>query len=362
MQNNNYVVIMAGGIGSRFWPLSRVNKPKQFLDILGTGKSLIQLTYERFCKIVPKEQILFVTNEQYRDLLKDQIPDITENQILGEPFAKNTAPCIAYATYKIFKENKKANIVVAPSDHLILDEVAFARHINLGFDYVSTHDSLLTLGIQPHRPDTGYGYIQYIKENPDNEIFKVKTFTEKPNLELAEQFLESGDFLWNAGIFIWNVKTIKEALGAFLPELDELFNKGHKALGTAKEKDFINTVYPVCENISIDYGIIEKAENVHVLPSEFGWSDLGTWKSLNDVISERTDENQNVAINTQAMFENSSGCMVVSENNKLVVLQGVSDIYVINTEDALLVCNKDQEQEVKNIVNELKKKFNSTYN
>ena len=251
---------------------------------------------------------------------------------------------------------------MAPSDHLILDEVAFARHINLGFDYVSTHDSLLTLGIQPHRPDTGYGYIQYIKENPDNEIFKVKTFTEKPNLELAEQFLESGDFLWNAGIFIWNVKTIKEALGAFLPELDELFNKGHKALGTAKEKDFINTVYPVCENISIDYGIIEKAENVHVLPSEFGWSDLGTWKSLNDVISERTDENQNVAINTQAMFENSSGCMVVSENNKLVVLQGVSDIYVINTEDALLVCNKDQEQEVKNIVNELKKKFNSTYN
>jgi mannose-1-phosphate guanylyltransferase len=353
---------MAGGIGSRFWPLSRVNKPKQFLDILGTGKSLIQLTYERFCKIVPKEQILFVINEQYRDLLKKQIPDISENQILGEPFAKNTAPCIAYATYKIFKENPNANIVVAPSDHLILDEVAFARHINLGFDYVNTHNSLLTLGIQPHRPDTGYGYIQYIKGNPDKEIFKVKTFTEKPNIELAEHFLESGDFLWNAGIFIWNVKTIKEALSAFLPELDELFEKGYKALGTAKEKDFINTIYPVCENISIDYGIIEKADNVHVLPSEFGWSDLGTWKSLNDVISERTDENQNVAINTNAMFENTNGCMVVSENNKLVVLQGVSDIYVINTEDALLVCNKDQEQEVKNIVNELKKKFNSTYN
>jgi mannose-1-phosphate guanylyltransferase len=362
MQKNNYVVIMAGGIGSRFWPLSRADKPKQFLDILGTGKSLIQLTFERFSKIVPSENILFVANEQYRDLIKQQIPSISDNQILGEPFAKNTAPCIAYATYRILKMDKNANIVVAPSDHLILDEATFISQIIKGFEYVEKHDAMLTLGIQPHRPDTGYGYIQYLKEKPEEEIFKVKTFTEKPNIELAEQFIESGDFLWNAGIFLWNVKSIKTALAKYLPDLNELFEKGLRKMGTEAEQEFISTIYPICENISIDYGLIEKADNVHVLPSEFGWSDLGTWKSLNDVLLNGRDKDENITVNANAILENSEGCLVVSENNRLIVLQGVKDLYVINTEDALLLCNKNQEQEVKNIVNELKRKFNGTYN
>lgn len=353
---------MAGGIGSRFWPLSRTDKPKQFLDILGTGKSLIQLTFDRFSKIVPQENIFFVANEQYRALIKEQIPNLSDDQILGEPFAKNTAPCIAYATYRILKLNKNANIVVAPSDHLILDESTFIQQINKGFDYVGANDALLTLGIQPHRPDTGYGYIQYLKEKKDEEIYKVKTFTEKPNVELAEQFIESGDFLWNAGIFLWNIKAIRSALAKYLPELNELFEKGSRKMGNEKEREFINTIYPVCENISIDYGLIEKADNVYVLPSEFGWSDLGTWKSLNDVLLNGRDKAENMSVNANVIMENTEGCMVVSENDRLIVLQGVKDLYVINTEDALLLCNKNQEQEVKNIVNELKRKFNGTYN
>lgn len=363
MQKDNYAVIMAGGIGSRFWPLSRTDKPKQFLDILGTGKSLIQLTFERFCKIVPAENILFVANEQYRGLIKQQIPGINDSQILGEPFAKNTAPCIAYATYRILKMNKNANIVVAPSDHLILDEAAFIVQINKGFEYAANHDALLTLGIQPHRPDTGYGYIQYIiGEKGGKDICKVKTFTEKPNVELAEHFIESGDFLWNAGIFIWNINSVKTALAKYLPELNELFEKGLRKMGTDSENEFINTIYPVCENISIDYGLIEKADNVYVLPSEFGWSDLGTWKSLNEVLLSGKDKTDNISVNANVIIENSEGCLVVSENDRLIVLQGVKDLYIINTDDALLLCNKDQEQEVKNIVSEIKRKYNGTYN
>ncbi len=361
-QSNKYAVIMAGGIGSRFWPLSRMHKPKQFLDILGTGKSLIQLTWERFCKIIPEQNILFVANEQYKSLILEQIPTLHEDQILGEPFARNTAPCIAFATYRILSKCKDALMVVAPSDHLILNEEAFISQIETAFAYASTNDALLTLGIQPHRPDTGYGYIQYLKDQPGEKISRVKTFTEKPNYELACQFIESGDFLWNSGIFVWNIDSIRQALSMHLPELSELFEKGVRKIGGKNEKKFIEAIYPVCENISIDYGVIEKAENVFVLPSEFGWSDLGTWKSLNDVLLDGHDPKENRTVNANVIIEDSESCLVVSENDKLIVLQGVKDLYVINTNDALLLCNKDQEQEVKNIVNELKRKFNGNYN
>lgn len=362
MKQNNYVVIMAGGIGSRFWPLSRVSKPKQFLDILGTGKSLIRLTFERFNRIIPKENIFIVANEQYRSLVNEQLPELDDSQFLGEPMAKNTAPCIAYATHKIKHINPNANIVVAPSDHLILDEKAFLNQIEKAFNYTTQHQALITLGIKPHRPDTGYGYIQFLEESVEDNVFPVKTFTEKPNLELALQFIESGDFLWNAGIFIWNVNAISNALQKHLPEMDDLFTEGEKIYGTGGEAAFIERIYPACENISIDYGVIEKADNVLVIPSDFGWSDLGTWKSLNDVLQNGADENGNICLNTSALFENTENCFVASDQEKIIVLQGVSDIYVVNTRDALLICNKEQEQEVKNIVGELRKKFNGSYN
>ncbi len=353
---------MAGGIGSRFWPLSRVNMPKQFMDILGNGKSLIQLTFERLNKIIPKENILIVANEQYKELIIKSIPNIKEHQILGEPFAKNTAPCIAYATYRIMAENPNARFIVAPSDHLILNENQFIKQILKGFEFVKKNDALLTLGIEPHRPDTGYGYIQYIKGKPGIEIHKVKTFTEKPSLELAQSFLESGDFLWNAGIFIWNINAIRKALKKHLPDLEILFSKGKNYFGTSEEKEFIVQIYPLCVNISIDYGVIEKAENVYVLPSEFGWSDLGTWKSLHDMIQGESNQTENAIINAETLINDSSGCLVISSDKRLIVLQGVKDLYIVSTDDALLICNKDQEQEVKSIVTDIRKKYNGNFN
>jgi len=355
---NEYAIIMAGGVGSRFWPVSRVEKPKQFLDILGLGKSLLQMTYERFSKIIDNDRIFIVTNESYRDQIQEQLPGINDQQILGEPLAKNTAPCIAYACYKIHSKDPDATVVIAPSDHLILQEEEFLKQIRTGLDFVKVGDVLLTLGITPSRPDTGYGYIQH-HESPD-EIKPVKTFTEKPDLALAKEFLKSGDFLWNAGIFIWRTSTILNAYEEHLSEMSALFREGEDHYFKISEGEFVERIYPICSNISIDYGIIEKAENVYVLPGDFGWSDLGTWKSLHEVANK--DEDNNVFIGDNIISEDSGNNLVVSSKEKLVVVEGVSDVFVLDTEDALLVCHKDREQEVKSIVNRIKSSFKGKYN
>lgn len=350
---------MAGGVGTRFWPVSRVNKPKQFLDILGLGQSLLQMTYARFEELLPSENIYIVTNENYRDLIKSQLPNINDNQILGEPMAKNTAPCIAYACYKIAAKDPDSVIVVAPSDHLILDKEAFIHQVNSAMSFADNNDALVTLGIKPSRPDTGYGYIQFKEEEVSEGVHEVKTFTEKPNLDMAKQFVDSGDFLWNAGIFIWKLKAIIKAFDDHLLEMSDLFKSGVNDYYTEQENAFIEKIYPSCQNISIDYGIIEKSGNVYVLPSEFGWSDLGTWKSLYDVADKNTESN--VQIGKQVEFNSSKNNLVVSSNDKLVFLEGVDNLFVLDTPDALLVCNKDNEQEVKRIVNEVKAKFNGEY-
>lgn len=350
---------MAGGVGTRFWPVSRVNKPKQFLDILGLGESLLQMTYKRFAALMPKENIYIVTNESYRALIKDQLPDIHNNQILGEPMAKNTAPCIAYACYKIASKDPDSVVVVAPSDHLIMDVHSFNTQVNLAMKFAESNDALVTLGIKPSRPDTGYGYIQFQEKEIEKGIHPVKTFLEKPNLELANQFVESGDFLWNAGIFIWSVNAIISAFDQHLPDMAELFSTESSSFYTKKEAPLIERIYPACQNISIDYGIIEKSENVFVLPSEFGWSDLGTWKSLYDVADKNDD--QNVVIANTVELTDSKGNLIVAPKGKLVVLEGVEDLFILDTEDALLICNKDKEQEVKRIVGDVKGGHNGKY-
>jgi len=344
---------MAGGIGSRFWPKSRVAYPKQFLDILGLGKSLIQLTYDRFADIVPKENIFVVTNDSYVDLVKEQLPELSDNQILNEPSRQNTAPCVAYAANKIKSLNPNACIVVAPSDHLIVDTKAFEATILKGLNYTAANKALLTLGIVPTRPDTGYGYIQYYKEHDDDGVFKVKTFTEKPNLKTAEEFIESGDFLWNSGIFVWHVNSIIKAFEHYLPDMQEIFSEGEALYNTAEEQSFINKAYSKCVNISIDYGILEKADNVYVIPSEFGWSDLGTWESLYQHHDKDTVGN---ALSGQAIMAiDSSNSIIMAPNNKLVVVQGLDGYCVIDTEDVLLICRRDKEQEIKQYTAEIKK-------
>ncbi|MBO6517383.1 MAG: mannose-1-phosphate guanylyltransferase [Bacteroidia bacterium] len=354
-----YAVIMAGGVGTRFWPVSRVSKPKQFLDILGLGQTLLQMTYARFEAILPSENIYIVTNEGYRDLIKQQLPNIKDDQILGEPMAKNTAPCIAYACYKIAAKDPDSVVVVAPSDHLILDKQSFINQVNGGMDFAINNDALVTLGIKPSRPDTGYGYIQYKEAEASAGVHEVKTFTEKPNLDLAQKFVNSGDFLWNAGIFIWKLDSVLKAFEDHLSEMSDLFKSGKNDYYTDQENAFIEKIYPSCQNISIDYGIIEKSDNVFVLPSDFGWSDLGTWKSLYDVAEKNSEEN--VQIGKQVEFNSSNNNLVVASDNKLIVLEGVNNLFVLDTEDALLVCNMDNEQEVKRIVNEVKAKFNGDY-
>lgn len=361
MNRDNYAIIMAGGVGTRFWPLSREAHPKQFLDILGLGQSLLQMTYSRFQRIVPEENILIVTNERYRDLIKEQIPAISDGQILGEPLARNTAPCIAYASYKILQQNPNARCVVAPSDHLILKEDAFVQNILQGLDFVAAGDSILTLGIEPTRPDTGYGYIQFDNSNSSTDgIYEVANFREKPNLEKAEEFLASGDYLWNAGIFLWSLKTIKQSFESHLPEIASAFEAGKEAYNSPSEQDFIAKVYPECENISIDYGVIEKAETVYVMPSDLGWSDLGTWKSL--YAQAGKNEQQNVVIGSNITLRNAVDSLVVNNTEKLIIVEGIDNMVVVNTKDAILICSKDKEQEVKTLVSEIKKQHKGKYN
>jgi len=381
-KENNYCVIMAGGVGSRFWPFSREEKPKQFLDFFGTGRSLLQMTIDRFRPIVPVENMFIVTNIAYKHLILEQVPDIKESQILCEPARRNTAPCIAYATAHIralclrragltaanqdwTRPEMKANIVVAASDHLILEEEKFRQAILKAFDFVSENNAICTLGMQPTRPETGYGYIQYINERSQSElndgmsaakplndgIYPVKTFTEKPNLEMAKVFLESGDFLWNSGIFIWNLQTISEAFRYLLPEVADRFREGELLMGTDKEENFIEEMFPKCPNISIDYGIMEKADNVYVMPSSFGWSDLGTWGSLYE-LSEK-DEDGNVSLHSEAHFHEAKGNIVVLEPGKKAIVQGVEDMIIVEEKGALLVCKKAEEQRIKQFVSEL---------
>lgn len=353
---NYYALIMAGGIGSRFWPISRTSHPKQFIDILGTGKTLIQQTYQRFLKIVPAENIFILTNEMYEDMVLEQLPGINRSQILGEPIMRNTAPCIAYGSHKIRQINPDAVIVVAPSDHLILDTEAFTDSISRSLKAASEKDCLITLGIKPSRPDTGYGYIQYNTHKIQGEFYKVKTFTEKPNEELARTFLQSGDFLWNAGIFVWSTQNIISSFQKYLPEIHDIFNEGTRHYNTEREKEFVQSAFTQCTNISIDYGIMEKADNVYVLPSEFGWSDLGTWASVYE-LSEKDYVGNAVTPAGMVIMHDSSNCMVNVPKGKLVILKGLHDFIVVEANNTLLISPRNREQEIRQVVIDVKQRF-----
>ena len=348
---------MAGGVGSRFWPYSREEKPKQFLDFFGTGRSLLQMTVDRFRPIVPIENMVIVTNVAYKGIILEQIPDLQEEQILCEPARRNTAPCIAYATAWIesrikSQESKDIRIVVAASDHLILEEEKFRQTIVKAFDFVGANKAICTLGMQPTRPETGYGYIQFeASRSRDIEISKVKQFKEKPDLETAKKYLASGDYLWNSGIFIWSLQTICEAIEKYMPEVAEIFREGEGIIGTKAEGVWIKENFPKCPNISVDYGIMEKAENVFVLPSSFGWSDLGTWGSLYE-LSEK-DEKRNVSLHSEAKFYEAEGNIVVLESGKKAIVQGVNDMIIAEEKGALLICKKAEEQRIKEFTNNL---------
>ncbi|NOQ72381.1 MAG: NTP transferase domain-containing protein [Crocinitomix sp.] len=353
--NNNFAVIMAGGIGSRFWPMSQESHPKQFLDVLGIGKTLIQMTYERLTKLVPDSQIYVVTNERYADLVKEQI-GIPDNQILTEPMRKNTAACIAYASHKIYNLNPKANLIVAPSDHLIMKEDKFVDIVNVALEKSISEECLVTLGIKPSRPDEGYGYIQF-EDGRDilmGEVRKVRQFTEKPNRELAEIFLKSGDYYWNSGIFIWTAKTIIDALQKFKPQLNELFTSKGKDYNTADEQEFINEAFYNCEDISIDFAVLENAKNVHVVLANFGWSDLGTWGSLYTHLEQDVEGNAVIGEHVH-MFE-SENCIVNMPKGKMAVLQGLDDYIVVESHGILMVVKKNHEQRIKGYLKEIKKK------
>lgn len=346
---------MAGGVGSRFWPMSTSRHPKQFIDVLGLGESLLQLTYKRFLKTCPPENIYVVTNESYSDLVKSQLPMIAQEQVLLEPARRNTAPCIAYATFKIAAKNPAARMVIAPSDHLILKQEVFTKAIKSCFEKASSEDCLLTLGIKPTRPDTGYGYIQF-RESPlqerDKRMFKVKTFTEKPDHEMARFFLESGDFLWTSGIFVATAKGMLQAFETYMNEEFQLFKEGEGKYNTAEETHFIKKIYPMCRNISIDYGIMEKADNVYVRSSIIGWSDLGTWGSLYEKIPH--DTNENALVGKNILLYDASECIVHVPKQKLVVIEGLKDYIVVESNDTLLVCRKQNEQLIRQIVNDVK--------
>lgn len=357
MEKNYYAILMAGGVGSRFWPVSTTEFPKQFHDMLGTGETLIQRTFSRLSKIIPKENIFILTNERYNDLVLQQLPEAEQRQVVTEPAMRNTAPCILYAALKIQKENPDAVMVVAPSDHWIEDEDAFVGNLKQSFDACSEKDILMTLGIQPTFPNTGYGYIQYNKET--DAIKKVAQFTEKPDYETAKQFLDQGNYLWNAGIFIWSVKSIVNAFTKFQKEMTALFEKGLDAYNTEEENDFIAVNYPLAENISIDYAILEKAENVYVLPATFDWNDLGTWGSLYDKL-DKTDAN-NAVVNARVLAEDASGNMIRTTTDKIVVVDGLEDYIIVDKEEVLLIYPKKKEQDIKQVLKKVKETYGEKY-
>jgi mannose-1-phosphate guanylyltransferase len=356
---HHYVAIMAGGIGSRFWPMSRTAYPKQFLDVLNTGKTLIQWTYERYAKFIPDENIFIVTSEEYLGIVKEQLPNLPLQNILAEPSRKNTAPCIAYISFKLAQLDPDAVFVVAPSDHLILEEEAFQQTALQALDFVENIKSLVTLGIKPTHPNTGYGYIQYEGHEVANGVYKVKTFTEKPDLEIAKTFIASGDFLWNAGIFAWKASTILAAFEKHQPEMFELFDQQRALFNTAKEHQAITKIYPQCVNISIDIAIMEKADNVYVIPSSFGWSDLGTWNSAYENIEK--DYLGNAVASNNVVVIDATKCMINAPKDKLVVVQGLDDFIVVDTKDVLLICSKEKEQSIKEYVAEVKRNKGDQY-
>ena len=353
MQNNYYAVIMAGGVGSRFWPLSTQKYPKQFHDMLGTGDSLLQKTFKRLSKLIPQQNILIATNLKYKELVLSQLDGIDEQQLLLEPVMRNTAPCILYAALKIKQKDPKAVMIVAPSDHWIDNEDEFIQNVKTAFEACADHDILMTLGIQPTNPNTGYGYIEF--EKTSNDIKKVNQFIEKPDLETATQFIKKSNYLWNAGIFIWSIHSIISAFEKFLPEMSTLFCEGAHVFNTDFEDDFIEDNYDKAENISIDYGIMQKALNIYTLPVDFGWNDLGTWNSLYEKLNK--DNDQNAVINAKTIFRNSSNNMIRTVKNKHVIIQGLDDFIVIEKDDVLLICPKKNEQEIKQIVAEVKQQF-----
>lgn len=362
MNENNFAVIMAGGVGSRFWPMSQTACPKQFIDILGTGKTLIRQTFERLNKLCSEKNIIVVTNKMYKNLVAEQLPEIPLNNILCEPCRRNTAPCICYAYNKILSVNENAQIIIAPSDHLILNEAKFIEVADYAMNTAAANDCLITLGITPSRPDTGYGYIQVDRDENrkiNEKINKVKSFREKPDLEKAKEFLADGNYVWNAGIFIWSAKSIKAAFQKFLPEIDNSFAECRDIYNTDKETEFIDKVYYACQNISIDYGVMEKAENVYVYPTEFGWSDLGTWLSLFD-ISDKDDEN-NVTRGNILTFDTKNSIIRTTSTDKLIVVEGLDNYIIVDNNDKLLICNKSNEQRIKDIVSTVEDKFGDKY-
>ncbi|WP_027392644.1 mannose-1-phosphate guanylyltransferase [Aquimarina latercula] len=357
MEKNYYAILMAGGVGSRFWPVSTTEFPKQFHDMLGTGETLIQRTFSRLSKIIPKENIFILTNERYNDLVLEQLPEAAQRQVVTEPAMRNTAPCILYAALKIQKENSDAVMVVAPSDHWIEDEDAFAQNLKQSFEACSKDDILMTLGIQPAFPNTGYGYIQYNEET--TAIKKVAQFTEKPNYETAKKFLDQGNYLWNAGIFIWSAKSIVNAFAKFQKEMTALFEKGIGVYNTSEESSFIEKNYPLAENISIDYAILEHAENVYVLPATFDWNDLGTWGSLYDKLDKT--EAKNAVVNARVLSEDSSGNMIRTSGDKIVVVDGLEDYIIVDKDEVLLIYPKKKEQDIKQVLKKVKDTYGEKY-
>jgi mannose-1-phosphate guanylyltransferase len=353
MNKNLYVALMAGGVGTRFWPYSRNSHPKQFLDVMGTGKSLLRSTYERFLPLCPSENIFVIIHEEHLTITLEQLPELKESQVLAEPMRKNTTPCIAYACHKIAKINPDAVLVVSPSDHLILNESDFQQTIVKAAEYAKTQDKLITLGIKPTRPETGYGYIQFLEGK--SPLKKVKTFTEKPELTLAKKFLDSGDFVWNAGIFIWGVQAFLTSFRKYLPEMAEIFDDASEKISTLQEKAAIQTAYAQVKNISIDYGIMEKADNVYVWLSDFAWSDLGSWASLHEI--SRKDENNN-AVAADAMLYETRNSIIKGSDDKLIVVQGLNGYLVGAFDNVVIVCEKDKEDLFRRFVNDLKGKSN----
>ncbi len=352
MNKNYYAILMAGGVGSRFWPVSTTEFPKQFHDMLGAGETLIQKTFSRLSQLIPVENILILTNEKYNHIVLEQLPLVKQEQVLLEPAMRNTAPCILYASMKIKKQNPNAVMVVAPSDHWIEDESLFTKNLQQCFDFCSSENALMTLGIQPTFPNTGFGYIEFDKTD-NNAIKKVNQFREKPDYETAKSFLESGNFLWNGGIFIWSVQAIMASFEKFQPQMNALFLKGWNDYNTPNESGFITENYGLAENVSIDYAVMEKAENVYVLPATFDWNDLGTWGSLHEKLDK--DENNNSVVNATVLLQNSSSNIISTSKDKLVIIDGLQDFIIVDKDNVLLIYPKSKEQEIKGIVSQLKK-------
>tara|TARA_R110000868_G_scaffold56488_12_gene174860 strand:- start:13499 stop:14578 length:1080 start_codon:yes stop_codon:yes gene_type:complete len=358
MNKNYYAILMAGGVGSRFWPVSTEAFPKQFHDMLGTGDTLIQKTFHRLSKLIPQENIFILTNERYNDLVLEQLPQVTQRQVVLEPAMRNTAPCILYASLKIQKENPDAVMIVAPSDHWIEDEVIFSNNVQQAFDFCSKKDALMTLGIQPTFPNTGYGYIEFDKAS-SNDIKAVNQFREKPDYKTAKEFIEQGNFLWNAGIFMWSVQSVVAAFQNNQPTLYELFKNGISVYNTDEEYDFIQENYVKSENISVDYAIMERSKNVYVIAAEFDWNDLGTWGSLYDKLDK--DASGNAVVNSRTLTEDATGNMIRTKKDKIVVVDGLQDYIIVDKEDVLLIYPKSKEQDIKKVLQKVKVKFGEQY-